>query len=67
MPKDAAFTMKLEPALCDARDDDTFLQDKVRHARAQRAAGNHASADEVETRFAQRRAALLAALDGKKR
>ncbi|WP_304304097.1 antitoxin of toxin-antitoxin stability system [Pseudacidovorax intermedius] len=96
MPKEAVFTMKLEPELRDAfmaeaqasdrpasqivrelmrdfvqrqrdaRDYDAFLQDKVATARAQRAAGQHASADEVEARFAERRARLRARADANK-
>lgn len=40
----------------DARECEAFLQDKVDHARCQIAAGQYASAEEVEARFAARRA-----------
>lgn len=43
-----------------AREYDNFLRDKVAEAREQIRAGNYASADEVEARFAARRAQLLA-------
>ena len=55
MPKEAVFTIKLEPELRDA-----FLREKVAEARGQVAAGQFASADDVEARFAVRRAELLA-------
>jgi len=96
MPKDAVFTMKLEPELRaefmaaaeashrpasqvlrelmrefverqrEARAYETFLHGKVANARDQIREGRHATADEVEARFAARRADLLnkAASDG---
>ena len=90
MPKEAVFTMKLEPELRDAlmaeaqashrpasqivrelmrefvqrqreaREHDAFLRGKVDDARAQIAAGKHASDEAVETRAAARRAAWRA-------
>lgn len=89
MPKEAVFTMKLEPELREAfmaeaeashrpasqivrelmrefdqhqreaREYDAFLRGKVADARAQIRAGDYASAEEVETGFAARRAELL--------
>ena len=44
----------------EARSYDAFLHEKVAQARQQIEAGDYASADEVEARFAARRAALLA-------
>ena len=44
----------------EARAYDDFLRGKVADAREQIRAGNYASADEVEARFAARRAELLA-------
>lgn len=44
----------------DAREYDDFLRGKVIDAREQIWAGNHASAEDVEARFAERRAQLLA-------
>lgn len=94
MPKEAVFTMKLEPELRDAfmaeaeashrpasqvvrelmrefierqqkaREYDAFLQAKVNTARAQIASGQYASADDVEARFAARRAELGAKAGG---
>jgi predicted transcriptional regulator len=88
MPKEAVFTMKLEPELRDAfmaaaeashrpasqivrelmrefvqRQQDTqtydaFLRSKIDNARAQIASGQYGIAEEVEARFAARRAAL---------
>ena len=46
-----------------ARDYDAFLNSKVAQARAQIDAGNYASAEEVELRFAARRAQLQAKVD----
>ena len=46
-----------------ARDYDAFLNSKVTQARAQIDAGNYASAEEVELRFAARRAQLQAKVD----
>jgi predicted transcriptional regulator len=43
----------------EAREYDEFLRDKVANARAQISTGDYASADDVEARFAQRRAQLL--------
>lgn len=43
----------------DARQHDEFLRGKVDTARAQMAAGQYASAEDVEARFAARRAALM--------
>lgn len=90
MPKEAVFTMKLEPELRaefmaeaaathrpasqilrelmrefvqrqrEAREYDEFLRNKVADAREQIRAGDYASADDVEARFAARRAQLLA-------
>lgn len=90
MPKEAVFTMKLEPELREAfmadaeasqrpasqilrelmreyvqrqreaRDYDEFLRGKVARAREQVRSGDHASADDVEARFAAHRAQLLA-------
>lgn len=95
MPKEAVFTMKLEPELRaefmaeaeashrpasqilrelmrefvqrqrQARDYEEFLHDKVANAREQISAGDYASAEEVEARFAERRAQLLASVGGK--
>jgi len=42
----------------DARECEAFLQEKVDHARGQIALGQYASAEEVEARFAARRALL---------
>ncbi len=86
MPKEAVFTMKLEPELRaaffaeaeaahrpasqilrelmrefiqrqrDARDYDAFLRQKVEAARASMQAGHGWTNDEVEARFAARRA-----------
>jgi predicted transcriptional regulator len=88
MPKEAVFTMKLEPELRDAfmaeaeashrpasqilrelmrefvqrqrqaREYEEFLRGKVADARDQIRKGDWASAEEVEARFADRRAAL---------
>ncbi len=90
MPKEAVFTMKLEPELraefiaaaeaChrpasqimrelmrefvqrqrEAREYEEFLRSKVANARSQIQIGDYTSADEVEARFAARRAELLA-------
>lgn len=90
MPKEAVFTMKLEPELraefiaeaeaCHrpasqimrelmrefvqrqrkAREYEEFLHKKVATAREQIQVGDYASADEVEARFAARRAQLVA-------
>ncbi|MEY3468648.1 MAG: hypothetical protein RL203_742 [Pseudomonadota bacterium] len=46
-----------------ARDYDAFLNSKVAQARAQIDAGSYASAEEVELRFAARRAQLEAKVD----
>jgi len=89
MPKEAVFTMKLEPELREAfmaeaeashrpasqilrelmrdfvqrqreaREYEAFMRGKVADARAQIASGNYAPAEDVETRFAARRAQLL--------
>jgi predicted transcriptional regulator len=89
MPKEAVFTMKLEPELREAfmaeaaashrpasqilrelmrefvqrqreaREYDAFLYAKVAHAREQIRSGDYAGADDVEARFAARRAQLL--------
>lgn len=89
MPKEAVFTMKLEPELRaefmaeaeashrpasqilrelmrdfvqrqkQARDYDDFLRDKVALARAQIANGQTAAHEEVQARFAAKRANLL--------
>ena len=94
MPKEAVFTMKLEPELRaefmaeaeashrpasqilrelmrefvqrqrQAREYDEFLGSKVANAREQIGAGHFASADDVERRFAARRAQLMAKSDG---
>jgi predicted transcriptional regulator len=48
----------------DAREYDDFLRGKVADARDQIRAGEYASADEVEARFAARRARLLAKAGG---
>jgi predicted transcriptional regulator len=47
-----------------AREYDAFLRAKVDTARAQIASGQVASSDDVEARFAARRAALQARADG---
>ena len=47
-----------------AREYDEFLRGKVSDAREQVRAGDYASADEVEARFAARRARLLAKAGG---
>ncbi|MEN9316135.1 MAG: hypothetical protein RIS35_2528 [Pseudomonadota bacterium] len=90
MPKEAVFTIKLEPELRDAfmaeaeashrpasqivrelmrefvqrqreaREYEAFLRGKVDRARDDIAAGRHSDADEVEARFAARRAGLSA-------
>ncbi len=89
MPKEAVFTMKLEPELRSefmaeaeashrpasqilrelmrdfvqrqkqARDYDDFLRDKVELARAQIANGQTATHEEVQARFAAKRAEVL--------
>jgi predicted transcriptional regulator len=94
MPKEAVFTMKLEPELREAfmaeaqsshrpasqilrelmrdfvqrqretREYDAFLRGKVADARAQIASGDYASAEDLETRIAVRRAQLLAKAGG---
>jgi predicted transcriptional regulator len=94
MPKEAVFTMKLEPELREAfmaeaeashrpasqilrelmrdfvqrqreaREYDEFLRSKVTAAREQIAAGDYASSEDVEARFAARRAQLLAKAGG---
>ena len=94
MPKEAVFTMKLEPELREAfmaeaeashrpasqilrelmrefvqrqqeaREYDEFLRGKVADAREQIRAGDYASAEDVEARFATRRAQLPTKADG---
>lgn len=93
MPKEAVFTMKLEPELRDefmaeaeashrpasqilrelmrefvqrqrqAREYEAFLRDKVANAREQIRTGDYAGGDDVEARFAARRAQMLAKAD----
>lgn len=93
MPKEAVFTMKLEPELREAfmaeaeashrpasqilrelmrefvqrqreaREYDAFLRRKVADAREQIRSGDYARAEDVEARFAARRAQLLAKTD----
>lgn len=94
MPKEAVFTMKLEPELRaefmaeaeashrpasqilrelmrefvqrqrQAREYEQFLRGKVANAREEIQSRKHASAGEVEARFSQRRARLLAKAHG---
>ena len=93
MPKEAIFTMKLEPELRadfmaeaeashrpasqilrelmrdyvqrqrETREYGDFLHTKIAEARAQICDGDYAGAEEIETRFARRRAHLLAKAD----
>lgn len=52
MSKKAVFKMS------QVRRNDTYLQSKVTNAREQIRAGSYATAEDVETRFAKRRAQL---------